>query len=129
MLTATLALINLHLPSRKRCEHLLQGLGGMYIDRMPLPIERVLAINGFDDALCALPAVKGHDGAIRLFACYCARYCLETIEREYPCEKRPRQAVETAERHARGQATDAELDAARDSVCDACNTNSPSILP
>ena len=93
----------------------------MYADRMVLPIERVLAINGLDDALCALRAVKGHDGAIRLFACYCARYCLGIFERKYPDEKRPHQAMETAERHARGQATDEELAAARAAAFDACD--------
>ena len=61
----------------------------------------------------ALHAVKGHDGALRLFACYCARYSLDFFERKYPDDKRPRQSIETAERFARGQATSKELAAAK----------------
>ena len=56
--------------------------------------------------------MKGYDGAIRLFACYCAKYSLDIFEREYPDDKRPREAIETAERFARGLATQEELDAA-----------------
>jgi hypothetical protein len=112
MLTTTLADIR-KLP---RCQgswkELLKGLGVSRANKDPLPLERILEINGFDDALEALRAVQGHDGAIRLFACYCARYVLDVFEREFPEDKRPREAIETAERFARGEATNEELDAA-----------------
>jgi hypothetical protein len=50
---------------------------------------------------------KASDRKLRLFACACAR-------RWWPMLKRQsRQAIEVAERHADGQATAAELDAAR----------------
>jgi len=91
---------------------LLKGLGVTRASKKPLPLERILEINGLDDALWALRAVEGHDGAIRLFACYCAKYAIDIYERASPDEKRPRQAIETAERFARGQATSEELAAA-----------------
>ena len=113
MIITTLADIQEHLP-RDRWQHLLRALGAPCADGRPLAVERILEINGLDDALCALQAVRGYDSAIRLFACHCARYCLDIFERRYhPDEKRPRQAIETAERHAHGQATDKELTAVR----------------
>jgi len=114
MITTTPADTLAHLPSQKRWEHLLKGLGVSRADREPLAFERILEINGLEDALCVLQAVKGHDNAIRLFACHCARYCLDIFEQgHHPDEKRPCLAIETAERHAYGQATDKELAAAR----------------
>jgi hypothetical protein len=91
---------------------LLKGLGETSANNNPLPLERVLEINGFYDALRALRAVWGHDGAIRLYACYCAKYCLDIFEREHPDDKRPRAAIDTAERFARGEVTRDELIAA-----------------
>jgi hypothetical protein len=88
---------------------LLKGLGVTGADKKHLPLERILEINGIRDALKVLGSVKGHDGALRLFACHCARYSLDIFEREFPDDKRPRQAIEMAERFARGQATHKEL--------------------
>ena len=39
----------------------------------PIPFESVLDRLGFEDTLSVLVAIKGHDGAIRLFACWCAK--------------------------------------------------------
>jgi hypothetical protein len=78
-----------------------------------LPLEHILDTEGPDDALLAVQAVSGHNGAMRLYACFCARKALLFFEQRYPAETRLRSALDTAERHARGQATDADLAAAR----------------
>jgi hypothetical protein len=112
MLATTLSDIRNHSPDKDMWRRLLKGLGVKRHNTKPLPLERILEINGLEGALWALRAVKGHDGAIRLFVCYCAKYSLDIFERELPDDTRPRQAIETAERFARGQATDDELAAA-----------------
>ena len=50
---------------------------------------------------------------LRLFACDCAEQALPIYEKDYPDDKRPRKAVETARLFAEGKATQKELDAAR----------------
>ena len=49
---------------------------------------------------------------LRLFACDCAEQALPTYEKDYPDDKRPRKAVETARLFAEGKATQEELAAA-----------------
>ena len=49
---------------------------------------------------------------LRLFACDCAEQALPIYEKDYPDDKRPRQAVETARLFAEGKATQEELAAA-----------------
>ena len=49
---------------------------------------------------------------LRLLACAFARTSLPLYERDYPEDARPRTAIETAERYARGSATREELAAA-----------------
>ncbi len=51
------------------------------------------------------------ESKLRLFACDCAEQTLPIFERDYPEDKRPRQAIETARRFANGEATCEELDA------------------
>ena len=119
MITVTLSDIRRHSPCKDRWKHLLGGLGVTRSNKKPLPLERILELNGLQDALWALRTVKGHDGAIRLFACYCAKYTLDIFEREYPDDKRPREAIEVAERFARGLATQEELAAAEAAAWDA----------
>jgi hypothetical protein len=84
-----------------------------------------------------LRRLNWNERTARLFACDCAervlpifereypndkrpRNAIETVlpifEREYPNDKRPRNAIETARRYANGEATDEELAAARDAV-------------
>lgn len=55
----------------------------------------------------------------RLFACDCAERVLPIYERDYPNDRRPRAAIETARRFAKGNATRKELAAARDAAWDA----------
>jgi len=74
----------------------------------------LLEINGLNDTLWALRAVTvPAEREIRLFACDCAERVLPLFEKEYPTDKRPRQAIETARKFANGAATLEELDAAR----------------
>ena len=113
MLTVTLSDVRRHSPCDKMWKRLLSCLGVTRANKHPLPLERILEINDLDDALWVLRAVKGHDVAIRLFACYCAKCALDIFERGYPDDKRPRKAIETAERFVRGLATNEELVTAR----------------
>jgi len=53
---------------------------------------------------------------LRLFACRVAEDVLPLYEAKYPDDDRPRKAIDTARRHADGQATDDELAAARDAA-------------
>jgi hypothetical protein len=103
---------------------LLKGLGATRANKKPLLIEHMLEINdsreamfSLDDAVWTLRAVTGYDGAIRLFACYCAEYVLDIFEREFIDDKhRPRKAIETAKLFARGRATSEDLTAASSSA-------------
>ena len=49
-------------------------------------------------------------------ACECARLALTQFEIEHPSDNRPRNALETAERHCRGEATLKEVRAAADAA-------------
>jgi hypothetical protein len=55
---------------------------------------------------------KWNDKSARLFACDCAERVLPLYEKEYPDDKRPRMAIETARKFANGKATQEELAAA-----------------
>jgi hypothetical protein len=110
------AAIRAHGPCKGRWKVHLKHLGKTRPSKTLYPFETCLDSNGFNDALWALRAVEGHDGAVRLFACCCAKRVLPVFEKEYPDNKLPREAIETAERFARGEATTEELDAARDAA-------------
>ena len=56
------------------------------------------------------------DVTFRLFAADCAEYALHLFEREYPDDKRPREAIEAARRFALGEIDDAARDAAWDAA-------------
>jgi len=86
---------------------LLRNLGKTKADDAPLAITTILDSNGLDDALWCLRAVEGHQREMRLYAVDCARSVqhLMTAARSIA-------AIDVAERHADGLATDAELAAA-----------------
>lgn len=86
-------------------------LGKGYGDDTPISIATVIDSNGLDDALWCLRAVKGHQREMRLFAVWCARRVEPLM-----ADKRSKNALTIAERHANGVATDAELAAAGDSA-------------
>ena len=52
-------------------------------------------------------------------AIYCAEKVLPLFETEYPGDMRPRDAIETKKRWLRGEASDAEFEAAREAAWDA----------
>jgi hypothetical protein len=98
-------------------KQLAKNLGGIrrYGKDKPIPLASVLESNGLDDALWVLQNARAGKDAERiayLFAADCAARVLEFFEREYPNDSRPREAIMTARRFARGQATVKELDAA-----------------
>ena len=114
MITTTLKDIKAHEPCTCGWKKLLTGLDKKRADSKPLPLETILENNGLDDALWALRAVdERYHPAMRLFACYCAKYVLDIFEKEYPEDKRPRQAIDATEKFARGEGSEEDLAAAR----------------
>ncbi|MFN8757610.1 MAG: hypothetical protein ACK5XA_02270, partial [Tagaea sp.] len=88
-------------------QKLLRHLGKTQADDEPLSIVTVLDSSGLDDALWCLRAVTGHDREIRLYAVWCARQVQHLMT-----DPRSLAALDVAERHAKGLATDDELAAA-----------------
>jgi hypothetical protein len=103
----TLNAIRAHITCADGWTKLLRHLGKTTADDEPLSIVTVLDSNGFDDALWCLRAVDGHAREMRLYAVWCARQV-----RHLMTDARSVAALGVAERHARGDATDAELAAA-----------------
>lgn len=101
-------------PCREGWKTLLRHLGKTKADDEPLSIITVLDSNGIEDALWSLRAVSGHDREMRLYAVWCARQIQHLTE-----DERSIAAIDVAERHANGAATDQELAAARPAACEA----------
>ena len=112
-LTTTLAAIRQHSPCEDGWAKLLKHLGKTKADNEPLALVTVLDSNGIDDALWCLRAVKDHEREMRLFAVWCARQVQQMKD------ARSMAALDVAERHANGSATNEELAAARDAARDA----------
>jgi hypothetical protein len=91
-------------------------LGKTSFDDESLPILKVLDCTGYELAVTALKTIEGHDAEIRLLGCAMVKNSLSVFENEYPDDKRLRQALETAERHLFGKATDVELATACDAA-------------
>ena len=100
---------------------LLKSLDKTHADDEPLALEHILDSNGLADALWALRVVKGHDKALRLFACGCARLALPIFEKQYPDDDRPRKAIEAAEAYALGRIGKDGLAKAAADAADAAN--------
>lgn len=110
-ITTTLNDIRSHDPSPASWEKLLKHLGKAKADDEPLPLLTILESNGLDDALWCLRALDDrYQGPIRLLACDFAE---QALKYGHEGEDRPRQAIETARKYARGEATAEELAAAR----------------
>ncbi len=88
-------------------EKLLRYLNKTRSDDEPLAITTILDSNGVDDALWCLRAVEGHDRDIRLLAVAYARRMQHLMT-----DPRSLAALDVAERHALGAATDDELQSA-----------------
>ena len=83
----------------------------------PISLKTILDSNGFDDALWSLQACKKSKDmqrSERLFAVWCARQVQHLMT-----DQRSINALEVAEKHANGLATDEELAAAWDAAWDA----------
>lgn len=117
----TLNAIREHNPCPDGWRKLLAHLDKTESDDEPLSLLTILDSNGIDDALWALRAVEGYDREKRLYAVWCARQVKHLL-----IDQRSLNALEVAERFARGRATREELAAAwaaaaaaRDAACDA----------
>jgi hypothetical protein len=107
----TLNKIRAHSPCGSGWTKLLRHLGKTQADDEPLAITTILDSNGLDDALWCLRAVDGHQREMRLYAVWCARQVQHLMT-----DQRLPAALDVAERHANGAATDDELSAARDAA-------------
>ena len=107
MLTTTLKRIRAHGPCEDGWRKLLTGLGKTSADDEPLPYAEILRINGLDDAIWCCRAEPRRAREWRLFAVWCARQVQHLMT-----NKQSIAALDVVERHANGDATDQELEAA-----------------
>ena len=107
MITTTLNRIRAHGPCAEGWQKLLAGLGKTAADDEPLPFARILEINKLRDALWCCRVEPQYAREWRLFAVWCARQVQHLMT-----DPRSIAALDVAERHAQGQATDEELAAA-----------------
>ena len=108
MPTTTLNAIRKHGPCADRWKTLLAHLGKKGADDEPLSLLTILDSNGLDDALWCLRAMPEHNKHWRLYAVWCAWQVQHLMT-----DARSVAALDVAERHARGTASDHELAAAR----------------
>ena len=108
MITTTLARIRAHSPCESGWRKLLTHLGKTKADDEPLPYSVILQSNGLDDALWCCRAEPQRTKEWRLYAVWCARQVQHLM-----ADPRSTAVLDVAERHAHGEATDTELDAAR----------------
>ena len=115
----TLNKIRSHRPCLDGWEALLRGLGKTKGDDEPLPLLKVLWINGLADTLWCLRAVHGFGAEKRLLALAYVREVQHLMT-----DPRSLNALDVVERYARSLATEGELDAAaqgaEDAARDAC---------
>ena len=114
MITTTLNRIREHGPCADGWAKLLKHLGKTHADDEPLPFETILESNGLDDALWCCRAEPQYAKEWRLYSVWCARQVQHLMT-----DRRSIDALDVAERHAIGQATDAELETARAAALDA----------
>ena len=111
MSTTTLNAIREHGPCADGWRKLLTHLGKTAADDEPLSLLTILDSNGLDDALWCLRAMPEHNKHWRLYAVWCARQVQHLMT-----DARSVAALDVAERHAHGTASDQELAAARDAA-------------
>ena len=108
MIYTTLNRIREHGPRAGGWKKLLAHLGKSAADGELLAYSEILKSNGLGDALLCLRAEPQHSKLWRLYAVRCARRVQHLMG-----DPRSIAALDVAERHANGSATDAELAAAR----------------
>jgi hypothetical protein len=106
-ITTTLNRIRAHSPCLEGWKKLLSGLGKPSADDEPLAYSKIAEINGIDDALWCCRAEPQHWKIWHLYAVWCGRQVQHLMT-----DQRSIAALDVAERHANGLATDEELDAA-----------------
>ena len=111
MIYTTLAKIREHSPCADGWAKLLKHLGKTGADDEPLGFDVILASNGLADALWCLCTVPEESRRWRLMAVRFAR----TVQ-HLMTDPRSLAALDVAERHAHGLATDDELSIARDAA-------------
>jgi hypothetical protein len=111
MSMTTLNAIRAHGPCCVGWSKLLRYLGKTAADDEPLSLLTILESNGLDDAIWCLRAMPEHNRHWRLFAVWCARQVQHLMT-----DQRSIAALDVAERHANGLATDLELAAAGDAA-------------
>ena len=107
----TLNKIRAHSPCADGWAKLLRHLGKTQADDEPLALVTILDSNGLNDALWCLRACDGIGREARLYAVWCARQVQHLM-----ADPRSLAALDVAERHANGLATDDELTAASDAA-------------
>ena len=108
MIYTTLNKIRAHGPCSAGWAKLLRYLGKTQDDDEPVSLPTILNSNGLDDAIWCLRAVDGHQREMRLYTVWCAKQVQHLMT-----DPRSLAALDVAERHANGEATDEELFAAR----------------
>ena len=103
----TLNKIREHGPCADGWQKLLTHLGKTKADDEPLAFTTILDSNGLDDTLWCMRSAPEYDKDWRLFAVWCARQVQHLMT-----DQRSLSALDVAERHAHGSATDDELAAA-----------------
>jgi hypothetical protein len=117
MTTVTLSAIKARRPCEEGWANLLAHLERIGHHAEEIPIRVILEANGIQDAIWALRAdeqTEEHRRKCRLFAVWCARQVQRLTDH------RSIKALDVAERHANGEATDEELYAAWAAALDAC---------
>lgn len=118
MIYTTLNRIRAHSPCESGWTKLLKHLGKTHADDDPLALSVILDSNGLDDALWCLRSVPEESRRWRKLSVSYAR----TVQ-HLMTDPRSVAALDVADRHADGEATDEELrtagDAARDAAGDA----------
>ena len=108
MIETTLNRIREHSPCHRGWVKLLTGLGKTKVDDEPLSFSKILEINGLDDVLWCCRVEPQYAKEWRLFAVSCAR----RVQHLNP-DPRVKNAIDVAERYAKGEATYEELRVAR----------------
>jgi hypothetical protein len=107
VITTTLNRIREHSPCPDGWRKLLAHLGKTQADDEPLPFAVIIESNGLDDALWCCRAEPQHAKQWRIFAVWCARRVQHLMR-----DPRSVAAVDVAERHAHGLASDIDMAAA-----------------